>query len=331
MPLFLELVRHSAARDPSLARAAIDGLVAYENADRPPVRPQRPVLHQVEGASLRDCGGRGPFTILVPSLINPPHILDLDAEVSLADALAAMGRRVLLFDWGPARKRAGLTVAGHVTQLLVPLLEAVDRNPSLIGYCLGGTMAIGAANLHPVTSVVTLATPWNFTDYPEDGRAALDQLWAHSKDAAAALGAMPMEVLQSAFWSLDPDRTVAKFAKFAGFVPGDAQANRFVALEDWANEGEPLPMPAARELIEDFFGADLTGKGEWTVDGTIMTDALQVPMLHCTASGDRITPAQTAPNGAGREIQLNSGHVGMIVGSARHQLHQALGDFLNAA
>jgi polyhydroxyalkanoate synthase len=131
-----------------------------------------------------------------------------------------------------------------------------------------------------------------------------------------------MEVLQAAFWSLDPERTVRKFAEFGTLDPESADARRFVELEEWANEGEPLPYPAAKELIEDLFGRDLPGSGQW-----IASDELTVPTLHFTADHDRIAPAATAP--AGEKVAIPSGHVGMIVGSARERLHEALADFLN--
>jgi polyhydroxyalkanoate synthase len=140
------------------------------------------------------------------------------------------------------------------------------------------------------------------------------------------LGFLPMEVLQSAFWSLDPVRTVSKFADFADLDPGSANAARFVTLEDWANEGEPLPYPAARELVEDLFGRDLPGKGEWTIGGRTVSDRIDRPLLNITASTDRITPAAAAPSG--ETIQIGSGHVGMVVGSARAKLHEALAVFL---
>ena len=331
LPLFLALVGAVAERDPQLARTALAGLIAYERAERADFGRQRPVAHRLGGATLRDCGGNGPPAVLIPSLINPPHVLDLDGDVSLAEAVASMGRHVLLLGWGPAGQRSELSVGGHVSGLLVPLLEMLGEPAALIGYCLGGTMAIGAANLMPAERVVTLASPWNFARYPDEGRTALSNLWRHAEAAADSLGAMPMEVLQSAFWSLDPDRTVAKFAKFAALPADSPEARRFVALEDWANEGEPLPIPAARELIEGFFGADEPGSGRWMISGRTITDALPLPMLHCTASGDRITPTQTAPTGAGGTVQLASGHVGMVVGSARQQLHQALAPFLRPA
>jgi polyhydroxyalkanoate synthase len=321
LPLFLELVREVSTRDPELATAALVGLRAYEQAPRRERPPTKPEVARIRGACLRAHGGSGPPAVLVPSLINPPRILDLDEQVSLTAAIARTGRRVLLLDWGKAAARSSLSVTAHIEELLIPLLRRLGDPVALIGYCLGGTMAIAAANLIAVERIVTLAAPWNFAHYPHPSRAALTDMWLHSEAAAKHLGALPMEVLQAAFWSLDPLRTVRKFAEFGRLDPASADARRFVELEEWANEGEPLPYPAARELIENLFGRDLPGSGAW-----LGTDELDVPALHLTAAHDRIAPAATAP--AGERIAIPSGHVGMIVGSARAQLHEALKEFL---
>jgi polyhydroxyalkanoate synthase len=316
-----------AEHDPEMARAALDGLSAYEQAEPTPPLPPRRLVASVGPASLRDHGGAGPVAILIPSLINPPHILDLDPEVSLAAAIAGMDRHVLLLDWGVSGGRADLSVSGHIEQLLLPLLSELGEPAALVGYCLGGTMVIAAANLAPVERVVTLAAPWQFAAYPAEGRASLQSMWRHAREAAQALGALPMEVLQAAFWSLDPERTVAKFAKFAHLDRSSLDARRFVQLEDWANQGEPLPCAAAAELMEEFFGADLPGSGRWRIAGRVITDELAVPLLHFTAAHDRITPAPTAP--AGETVDIPSGHVGMIVGTARQKLHAGLKGFLD--
>ena len=329
MPLFLELVRDLSGRDPELARAALAGLKAYQSAERVAAPAPRPETARVRGACLRDHGGTGPPAVLIPSLINPPRILDLDPDVSLAVAMSGMGRRVLLLDWGPADERRDLSVAGHIEQLLQPLLRSIGEPVALIGYCLGGTMAIAAAGLVDAERLATLAAPWSFARYPAPSRAALADMWRNAEPAARSLGALPMEVLQAAFWSLDPERTVRKFAEFSRLAPGSAEARRFVSLEDWANEGEALPYPAARELIEDLFARDLPGSRGWTVGGEIASDALSVPALHVLAGKDRIAPPQTAP--AGPTVSIASGHVGMIVGSARTELHERLRRFLDPA
>ena len=318
-----------AANDPETARDALAGLAKYEQAERPPPPNPLPQLAGVGGACLRDHGGSGPPALLIPSLINPPNILDLDRQTSLAGAVSRMGRRVVLLDWGSAEGRSDLSIADHMTELLVPLIAEIGEPPALIGYCLGGTMAIAAAGLAPVERLVTLAAPWHFSNYPAESRATLQQLWANTGATAERLGALPMEVLQGAFWSLDPQRTVRKFAEFAALELDSEAAARFVMLEDWANDGEPLPFPAARELLEDLFGADHPGRGEWQVGGRPVDDRPSVPTLHCTASRDRITPAATAA--AGPSEQIAAGHVGMVIGSARTQLHAHLRAFLDPA
>ncbi|HZU52167.1 MAG TPA: alpha/beta fold hydrolase [Sphingomicrobium sp.] len=327
LPLFLELVRQVSTRDPRLASEALAGLRAYERAPRHERRPQPPEVARVRGAALRDYGGSGPPALLVPSLINPPRILDLDDEVSLTRAIAQMGRRTYLLDWGKASERAQLSVAEHVNELLLPLIKEIGSPVALVGYCLGGTMAVAAANLVEVECLITLASPWRFANYPKRSHDALRDMWRQSQSAARQLGALPMEVLQAAFWSLDPDRTVSKFAEFSELDPSSAASRRFVELEQWANEGEPLPYPAAQELVEELFGKDRPGTGTWMVGSRRVADYLSVPTLHLTAARDLIVPPQTAA--AGHIEAIDAGHVGMIVGSARHRLHEALQAFLN--
>ena len=320
------MVRQASQRDARIARDALAGLDAYAAASRPPRRPDRPAVARVAGASLRDHGGDGPPVILVPSLINPPHVLDLDDETSLAAALGAAGQQVLLVDWGLASDRSNLGISEHVEGLLLPLLDAVGEPPTLVGYCLGGTMAMAAAQLAPVRALATLAAPWHFARYPDASRAALARLWEQSAGASEQLGALPMEVLQAGFWALDPERTVKKFAEFSRLDPVSDQARRFVVLEDWANEGEPLPLPAARELFETLYRDDASGSGQWTIGNQRIRERPGVPALHLVAGEDRIVPPESAPDGD--QVVIASGHVGMIVGRARGQLHKALGDFL---
>ena len=322
LPLFLAHVARVARDDPTLAARALQGLRRYEQAPVPELRPHRPVLLSRGGSSIRDCGGSGQPVLLIPSLINPPEILDLDAERSFADALARAGMKPLLLDWGAAADRAKLDVGGHVTDILVPLVEELGERPALVGYCLGGTMALAAARLTAVDRVATLAAPWHFSAYPQQSRDEFAQLFASATGATATLGVLPMEVLQSAFWSLVPDRIVAKFAAFAGLPPGSADASRFVTLERWANAGEPLPGPAARELVEHMFGEDRPGRGLWRVGGTTLSE-VGTAALHLLALNDPMIPAAAAPPGL--RLSAATGHIGLVLGRhPRSDLHPKL-------
>jgi polyhydroxyalkanoate synthase len=135
-----------------------------------------------------------------------------------------------------------------------------------------------------------------------------------------------MEVLQSAFWSLDPARTAAKFEAYAGMAEGSDEARAFVTLEDWANDGPPIPHEAARELFEDMFGLDVTGRGEWRLADP---GALPCPFLDIVSTSDRIVPAASA-TGAGERLELAQGHVGMVVGGrAKAALWEPLAAWLS--
>jgi polyhydroxyalkanoate synthase len=185
-------------------------------------------------------------------------------------------------------------------------------------------MALGAAARAPVRGVATLAAPWRFAAFPDEARRGLASLWAGARTTAERLGMLPMEVLQNAFWALDPARTVAKFESFAR-MEGD-RARAFVTLEDWANDGPPLPVAAARELFEDLFRDDATGSGRWLAGDP---GSLPCPVLEVVSTVDRIVPAGSAA-GAGERIDLALGHVGMVVGGrAREALWAPLEAWLS--
>ena len=290
-----------------------------------------PVIARAGRAVVRDYGGSGPATLFVPSLINPPDVLDIDPKRSLLRWLATQGLRPLLLDWGsPLPEERELSVAGHVETMLLPLIDAIGMPVSLVGYCLGGTMAIAAAAMRPVTALALIATPWRFGDYPESTRAALADLWRTAEPATDALGVLPMEILQAAFWRLDPKRTIAKYEAHGLRDPANPQSQAFVRLEDWANDGPPLTRGAARELFLDLFADDAPGKGKWRVGGTnIDPRALTMPVLEIASTIDRIVPAATTP-GVGERHDLELGHVGMIVGSrAKQSLWEPLAEWLS--
>lgn len=313
LPLFLDMLRSETEHDPVLRAAALRGLRRYQEAPRIP-RRMKPARRRKGAARLRDHGGEGPPVVFVPSLINPPFVLDLAPGRSLIEHVVDNGFHAWLVDWGEPRARdRDLDIAGHVTQRLLPLLATFEEPPILVGYCLGGTMALAAAALMQgrVRALATIAAPWRFAGYGDRTRNAMGELWRSAEPLADALGVLPMEVLQAGFWRLDPARTVAKFAAFA--TMDDDRAGMFVAMEDWANAGAPLTIAAGRELF-GLIARDAPGRGEWRVGGTIVSPpALDCPAVEFVSITDRIVPAATAAGLPGR-IDVAAGHVGMVVG-----------------
>ncbi len=335
LPLFLDMLHEQTAASPERRAAALAGLRAYQAAPRDRARKPMPVRYRRGGARVRDYaprGSSGRAVLFVPSLINPPHILDLEPERSLLRWLAAEGHRPFLLDWGtPAPGHDGPDIAGLVERVLLPLIAKFPEPPVLAGYCLGGTMALAAAARAEVAGLALIAAPWRFDGLGTAARADIARLWAAAGPACAQIGLVPMEVLQSGFWRLDPARTIAKYEAFAEIAPDTPAFRQFVAMEDWANAGAPLPYNAGRDLFEELIARDTPGSGQWTVGGAPVDPAtLPCPAIDFVSRNDRIVPAATAANLPDRR-DLGAGHVGMIVGSgARAQLWEPLSDWLNA-
>ncbi len=332
LPLFLDLLREQTAASPERRAAALAGLAAYQVARRPGPRRPMPVVAKAGRATLRDYGGTGIPVAFVPSLINPPMILDMRYRRSLLRWLSRQGVRPLLVDWGtPTPANRGCSVTQHIEEQLVPLLRSIGEPVALAGYCLGGTIAAAAAQAVPVRGLAMIAAPWRFARFGPDALGQIDSIWQAAYETCDALGLVPMEVLQSGFWQLDPARTIAKFEKFARLDPASAAAKNFVVLEDWANAGAPLTFAAGRQMFDDFFTADLPGRGRWNVAGQIVDPlTLTCPTVEFVSLTDRIVPAASAV-GFADQRKLRLGHVGMVVGSsARQFLWKPLADWLTA-
>ena len=332
LPLFLEMLRTQTAQSPERRRTVLAGLAAYQAADRGPRRRLGGIRHRRGRARLRDYGGTGLPVVVVPSLINPPFILDPTRRQSLLRWLASQGHRVYLVDWGtPDAAARDMDIGDHVTRLLLPLIAKLPEPPVLVGYCLGGTMAAAAACLAPLAGLAMVAAPWRFSGFDAAARAQIAWLWAAAQPACDAMGLVPMEVLQSGFWQLDPARTIAKYENFAAMRPGSPAAREFIALEDWANAGAPLPYAAGAQMLEAMFAEDVTGTGRWVIGGIpIVPDSLTCPKVEFVSLHDRIVPAASAAGFADRR-ELAAGHVGMIVGSgARAQLWNPLNDWITS-
>jgi polyhydroxyalkanoate synthase len=331
LPLFLSMLRSETAASPARRAAALAGLARYQAAERPAPPPPLPCERRHGRARLIGTGGGtagGRTVVLIPSLINPPTILDLSVDASLLRWLGAQGHVAWLLDWGtPGSDERDLDIAGHVERLLMPLLATLDEPPVLVGYCLGGTIAAAAATLMRVAGLATIAMPWRFAGYG-GARDGIARHWAGAQDGCAAMGLVPMELLQTGFWMLDPARTIAKYEAFATMADA-AAVQAFVRLEDWANAGPPLTLAAGRELFEAMVAADRPGRGQWQVAGrAIDPHRLPCPAVEFVSLTDRIVPAATAAGLADRR-DVAAGHVGMMVGSkAKAGLWDPLADWI---
>jgi polyhydroxyalkanoate synthase len=357
------LSRELAAVDPDAFARAVDrevrrrldefetGLRRYR---RHPYRRDLPEAKAVwrEGTTrLRDYVGvegapaDGVPLLLVPSLINRSYILDLTEERSLIRFLGRQGFRHFLVDWGrPGAIERRFDLSKYILQRLGAALDKVidltGRKPAVIGYCMGGNLALGLASArqNDIAALALLATPWDFHAERADLARAMANMTKPWVPLIEQLGELPVDTLQSMFFGLDPFLGARKFRAFAGANDESAKAREFVALEDWLNDGVPLAGPVARECILGWYGANTPACGEWRLDGRpVLPEKIGLKSLVVVPAQDRIVPPASAaalakllPNAEVLSPPL--GHIGMVVSiQAPDALWRPLARWLDSA
>ncbi|HXZ01742.1 MAG TPA: alpha/beta fold hydrolase [Stellaceae bacterium] len=316
----------AAAVDAELRARGADFLHGLERYRHHPYRralDDPPVLWQEGSTRLLDYGaGGGAPVLVVPSLINRAYILDLAEGKSLLRFLAGEGLRPLLVDWGrPAALERGFTLTDYIAGRLEAAAAAAGTPVAVLGYCMGGLLALALAERRPdlVASLALLASPWDFHAERAGQARLMGEIATPLARSFAALGEVPVDVLQTLFAALDPLLALRKFSRFAGLAPGGDEERDFVAVEDWLNDGVPLALPVAQECLAGWYGANTPGRGRWRVAGrAVLPQRVERPCLVVVPAQDRIVPPRTAEAVLGllpaaERLTARLGHIGMMV------------------
>lgn len=309
-------------------RALISGIAAYRRDSY--VREMRdpPAIWEEGESRVLDYGGTGPAVLFVPSLINRAYILDLMENASMLRWLAGQGLHPYLLDWGwPGEVERRFSLTDYIAGRLERALAALPGPVVLVGYCMGGMLALAAAlraetsGAGRVSALALFATPWDFhADDPDAARRVAETV-PFMEGAMQFSGTLPIDALNTMFAMVDPYGVGEKYRDFAGQDKASPRARRFVAMEDWLADGVPLAAPVAREALSSWYGANTPARGLWRVAGLAVDPAqLAMPAFCATPAKDRLVPAASARALAERltnvtVIEPRAGHIGMVAGT----------------
>ena len=269
--------------------------------------------------------------LLVPSLINRHYVLDLMPGKSFAEYLVNAGHDVFVIDWGtPGDEDRHLTFDDIVDGYLGRAVRVAARRAGvprvhLLGYCLGGTLAIVHAAARPerIASLCVLAAPVRFGD---DG---LLSAWTRTRSfdleaLVGALGNVPWQLMQSAFHLLRPTLNLSKAVHLLDRAWDDEYLDGFLALETWGNDNVSFPGGAYRTLVGALYREDALARGTMLLSGRPARLAnITCPTLAVTFEHDNIVPWPSAApllDAVGavdkERIHLPGGHVGAVVSRA---------------
>ncbi|WP_374654804.1 alpha/beta fold hydrolase [Dongia sp.] len=313
----------------------LTGIEAYRKHAYTRTAEPAPVLWDEGTTKLRDYrmaepagkDPRRPRVLVIPSLVNRFYVLDLEKDASFLRWLDAHGFDPFVVDWdGPGYLERGFTLTDYIAGRLDKALDAVKREPGgpvyLVGYCMGGNLALGLAlrRQADIAGLVCLATPWDFHAENAPHAQMMGQIGRQLEPVLQILGELPVDMLQAFFSGLDPFQVLKKFQYFGTLDPDSPAARRFVALEDWLNDGISLAAPVARECLIGWYGENAPQNLSWKIAGQAVDPAgLERRVLNVIPSADRIVPPGSS-RALGKRLRLveemvpNAGHIGMMVG-----------------
>lgn len=269
--------------------------------------------------------------LLVPSLINRHYVMDLLPGKSMAEDLVRAGHDVFCIDWGtPGDEDRLLTFDDVCDRYLGRAIRHAARSSPrgkthVLGYCLGGTLAVVHAAARPehVASLLLLAAPVSFSD---DGHLAV---WMRNpafdvRAAVDGLGNVPWQLMQGAFHMLRPTLPLAKTVTLLDRAENDAFVDGFFAVETWGNDNVSFPGECFRRYIEELYRDDALMKGTFTLSGLpARLEDIRCPVAAVVFQHDNIVPARSAAVLLDRIssedkvlLELAGGHVGAVVSTA---------------
>jgi polyhydroxyalkanoate synthase subunit PhaC len=266
--------------------------------------------------------------VMVPSLINRWYVLDLGPQRSLIEWLVAQGHEVFCIDWGtPGDEDRYLTwddIAGRYIGRAVRIAARYGRSGQthVLGYCLGGTLAVSYVAAFPehVASLLALAAPIDFE------HAGIMAQWTRTPtfDVAAildAFGNVPWPLMQASFNMLRPTLRAAKMVGLLDRAWDDEFLEGFLATEHWGHDNVSFPGACYARYIEELYRGNRLITGGFSVMGRpAELHQITCPVLALAFADDHIVPLPSASplvdRIASKDKQLvvqSGGHVGAVV------------------
>jgi polyhydroxyalkanoate synthase subunit PhaC len=274
-----------------------------------------------------------PPVVIVHSLVSRSYILDLRPGNSTVEYLVGAGLDVFMLDWGvPDERDADNTLETYVDGYLPRALAAVRRETgcddvTLVGYCLGGVLAMLYAAGRPdaaVRNLVLMATPIDFRAMGPMV-AALREGRLSADDLVDETGNVPADALYAGFYMLAPTTEIAQKATLLEHLWNDEFVEAYQAMAQWTRDHVPFPGALFRQVVDQLVRANVLTTGAMRLgDRIVRIGEARGDALVAVAERDGVVPAAaTEPalelvgDPRRREVlRLPGGHVTFGAGKA---------------
>ena len=269
--------------------------------------------------------------LLVYALINKPFIFDLGPGRSFVEFMVGEGFDVYLLDWGaPGPEDRNISFDDYVTEYLHRAVRKVLRHSgapeiSMLGYCLGATLAVVYAALYPevpLRNLILLTIPADFSG-PHEGSMAmwLDEERLDVDKLVGAFDNVPGELIR--FWAktLKPvENFVLSYVNLFKSVDNKAFVQAWQAINRWIEDVIPFTGAAMRQFVVEYVRNNELVQGQHMVKGRrVDLSQIRASLLNVAAQYDHlVSQAQSESimdlvSSQDKELRvLPSTHVGLM-------------------
>jgi polyhydroxyalkanoate synthase subunit PhaC len=272
--------------------------------------------------------------LLVPPLAAPAWCFDLRQGCSLAEHLLARGYPTYVVDYGAISfSDRALGLEHWVDEVIPNAIEAVVRDSGrseiqLVGWCLGGIMALLAAAARdlPVRSVGLVASPFDFTEVRM--MAPIRRLASVTGGALGTtlyrmLGGAPAPLVSLGFRATAIDRYLTKPVVIAQHLHDRDWIAHSQAVDEYMASMLAYPGRTFGQLYHQFFLVNELAGGTLELgDHRIDLAKIDVPVLSVGGTADVLAPIDAVhhvgsllPNSP--DVRLETapgGHLGVLTG-----------------
>jgi polyhydroxyalkanoate synthase len=263
-------------------------------------------------------------------LVSRPYCFDLAPSSSFVSRLMEAGFDAYVLDWGvPGVSQSAFTLETYLSDLLPSAIDAVVAESgadslTMLGYCMGGNMAVQALAAQPSLPVRNLALMTVGVDLTLLGPLfdSLRQGRVDPKQMLDATGNLPPRIVEGAFRYRRPTDDVVQLANLVTHLWDDEYMAGYQAMGRWIREHVPIAGAAFLQIVD-----------QWVHENAFLTDRLRlggkpvslgritVPTMAALGLRDDMIPpessrpiAQVLTGTAVDMIEVPTGHAGMTAG-----------------
>ncbi|MFP5429967.1 MAG: alpha/beta fold hydrolase [Gammaproteobacteria bacterium] len=294
--------------------------------------------------------------VLVPPLGVFGWIFDLMADRSMVQYFLAHGFEVYLIDWGaPREDDKDISLEDYVCRWFPKAMAAIrehsgSEEQSLVGYCMGGLLALmylASSQDDKVKNLVTIASPVDMHRMGFAGpltKALSKPVWAIGKvtglkitEMERSLFHVPGKRLSLMFKMTNPLGTVSSYLQLVRNLADDEYVSRYMTMNEWFTNMPDYPGATVQEMIRKMGLYNRMAKGRFRIGNRVADfNTINANLLAFAGDNDKIVPIAAA------EAILNvvaspdktfeivpGGHAGVFTGSkAAHTTWSITKDWL---